>query len=69
MKLIVVHFIGHLCAMLGIKQPYAKYYQQEMDKYRVQNSELEGADDEEVFDYIFGEGIEENILGGDTDAK
>lgn len=68
MKLIVVYFIGHLCAMLGIKQPYAKYYQQEMDKYRVQNSELENADDEEVFDYIFGEGIEENILGGDSDG-
>lgn len=68
MKLIVVYFIGHLCAMLGIKNRMAKYYQEEMDKYRAKEESLKEADDEEVFDYIFGDGIEDAIVG-DEDGK
>ncbi len=69
MKLILVYFIGHLCAMMGIKNKYAKMYHEEMDKYRVEEPEVASAeDDEDVFDYVFGEGIENAIHGGGDDG-
>jgi hypothetical protein len=67
MKLITVYFIGHLCKMLGIKNRYAKMYEDEMDKYRVEIPELEEADSEDVYDYLLNNGFESNeetILAG-----
>lgn len=69
MKLILVFFIGHLCAMIGFKNRYAEMYHEEMEKYRVKDPELSDMeDDEDVFDYIFGEGIEKAIKGVDDDG-
>lgn len=52
MKLVTVYFIGHLCKMLGLKNKYAKMYEDEMQKYRVEVPELEELDDEDVFDFL-----------------
>ena len=69
MKLIVVYFIGHLCAMLGIKQPYAKYYQQEMDKYRAFIPEYEESDDDEIFDAILDYLVERHLADVDYNSE
>jgi hypothetical protein len=52
-----VYFIGHLMAMLGLKNRYADMYHAEMEKYRVEIPELEESDDEDVFDYIMNNGV------------
>ena len=69
MKLILVYFIGHLSAMWGVKNRYAKMYHEEMDKYRAKEPELSDVeDDEDVFEHVFGEGIEEAIHRGEDDG-
>lgn len=51
-KYIKVYFIGHLSAMLKIKNKYADLYAEEMAKYRAKNPTLQNADDEGVFEYL-----------------
>lgn len=69
MKLILVYFIGHLSAMCGVKNRYATMYHEEMDKYRAKEPELsDSEDDEDVFDYVFSEGVEEAIHRGEDDG-
>lgn len=65
MKLILVYFIGHLCKMLNLKNKYAQMYEDEMDKYRVTIPELDDADAEDVFDYVFENGSFD-LGGGDS---
>lgn len=52
-KYITVYFLGHLCKMIGIKNNYARMYDEEMNKYRVKKPQYEG-DDEALFDSVFG---------------
>lgn len=52
-----VYFIGHLMAMLGLKNRYADMYHAEMEKYRVDIPDLEESDDEDVFDYIMNNNV------------
>lgn len=59
-----VYFLGHLCKMMGIKNPHSELYEKEMAKYRVEIPELADADDEDVFDAAMSR-ITEN--GGDAD--
>ena len=61
-KYITVYFLGHLCKMIGIKNNYARMYDEEMNKYKVEKPQYEG-DDEALFDSVFGgaiNGSEEN---------
>ena len=61
-KYITVYFLGHLCKMIGVKNSYARMYDEEMAKYRVEKPQYEG-DDEALFDSVFGgvmNGNEEN---------
>lgn len=72
MKLVLVYFIGHLCKMLGLKNKYARMYEEEMDKYKASIPDIqEASDSEEVFDYLLDNGFAENgvVLGGDTDES
>lgn len=51
---ITVYFIGHLCKMLGLKNRYARLYEAEMAKYRVERPEEdEDEDDETTFEKTF----------------
>lgn len=52
-KYITVYFLGHLCKMMGIKNSYARAYEQEMAKYKVEKPEYED-DEEALFDAVFG---------------
>lgn len=52
-RYITVYFLGHLCKMIGIKNSYARMYEEEMAKYHVDKPEYEG-DDEALFDAVFG---------------
>ena len=52
-KYITIYFLGHLSAMLKLKNKYAYMYQAEMEKYRSKNPFLNGKDDEEVFTSMF----------------
>lgn len=52
-KYIQVYFIGHLSAMLKIKNKYSEMYRAEMEKFRVENPFLKGQNDEEVFTSMF----------------
>lgn len=54
-KYITVWFLGHLCKMLHIKNTYCKMYEEEIERLRVDRPELEGEDDESVFNNIFGD--------------
>ena len=48
--------------MIGIKNNYARMYEEEMAKYRVEKPQYQG-DDEALFDAVFGgakNGSEEN---------
>ncbi len=67
MKMITVYFIGHLCKMLGLKNRYAKIYEDEMDRFRVEIPELEHADSDDVYDYLLenGFGANDSEAGGD----
>ena len=61
-RYITVYFLGHLCKMIGIKNNYARMYEEEMSKYRVEKPQYQG-DDEALFDAVFGgakNGSEEN---------
>lgn len=58
MKLIMVFFIGHLCAMLGLKNKYAKMYREEMDRLSVNvPEEIQDGDSEDIFDYLLENGF------------
>lgn len=52
-KYITVWFLGHLCKMLGIRNSYCKLYEEEIAKLRVEHSEYEEEDDENLFNDIF----------------
>jgi hypothetical protein len=58
-KYITIYFLGHLCKMMGIKNSYARMYEQEMDKYKVDKPEYED-DDEALFDAVFGGGLDDS---------
>lgn len=61
-RYITVYFLGHLCKMIGIKNTYARMYEEEMAKYHVEKPEYEG-DDEALFDSVFGGVSNENKNG------
>lgn len=52
-KYISIYFLGHLCKMMNIKNSYARMYEEEMSKYKVEKPEYEG-DEEALFDTVFG---------------
>lgn len=56
-RYISVFFLGHLAKMVGIKNKYARMYEDEMSKYTVQKPEYE-EDSEALFDAIFGNHLE-----------
>lgn len=58
-RYISVFFLGHLAKMVGIKNKYARMYEEEMAKYAVQKPEYE-EDSEALFDAIFGGHLESN---------
>lgn len=58
-KYITIYFLGHLCKMMGIKNTYARMYEQEMAKYKVDKPEYED-DDEALFDAVFGGGLDDS---------
>ena len=45
--------------MIGIKNNYARMYDEEMNKYKVEKPQYEG-DDEALFDSVFGGAINGN---------
>lgn len=51
-RFITVYFLGHMCKMLGIRNKYAKMYEDEMEKYRVEVPELSDAEEDDIFSYI-----------------
>lgn len=51
-KMFSIYFLGHMCKMLNVKNRFAKMYENEMAKYRVEIPELESMDDDEVFDFL-----------------
>jgi hypothetical protein len=62
-RYITVYFLGHLCKMIGIKNNYARMYDEEMAKYKVEKPQYDGGDDEALFDAVIGgakNGSEEN---------
>lgn len=59
-KFITIYFIGHLCKMIGIKNRYAKMYEEEMDKYRAEVPDYSDQDDEEIFTHL---------INGDFDTE
>lgn len=63
-KYITVYFIGHLCAMLNIKNRFSDDYHKEMDKYKSMLDGFENSTSEEVFDYLSQNGFP-NEIGGD----
>lgn len=58
-KLFNVYFLGHLSKMLNFKNRYSGMYEDEMQKYRVSNPELEDLPDEDVFEYLSENGFSE----------
>ena len=58
-RYITIYFLGHLCKMMGIKNSYARMYEQEMDKYKVEKPEYED-DEEALFDAVFGGGLDDS---------
>lgn len=62
-RYITVYFLGHLCKMIGIKNNYARMYDEEMAKYKVEKPQYSEGDEEALFDAVFGgikNGNEEN---------
>lgn len=47
-KKYVFTWMGHLCKMLGLKNAYAKLYEDEIRKHTVEKPEYDGDDDEEI---------------------
>lgn len=62
-RYISVFFLGHLAKMVGIKNKYARMYEEEMSKYTVVKPEYE-EDTEALFDAIFGEHLENGDNNG-----
>lgn len=58
-RYITVYFLGHLCKMMGIKNSYARMYENEMNKYKVDRPEYED-DDEALFDAVFGGDLDDS---------
>lgn len=69
-KFVTVYFIGHLCAMLGLKNKYAGLYEEEMDRYRAILPEYENSSDDDIFDALIDGGIKplENTPEGRGDV-
>lgn len=65
-KLVRVYFIGHLCHMLGLKNRFAKEYEEEMARYTVTIPELENSDTEDIFDYLTDNGLIDSAEKKDT---
>ena len=57
-RYITVYFLGHLCKMMGIKNSYARMYEEEMNKYKVDKPEYED-DDDALFDSVFSQHTDE----------
>lgn len=73
-KFITIYFIGHLCKMIGIKNRYAKMYEEEMDKYRAEVPDYSDQDDEEIFAHLINgdfdtEESTDHITDGDKDGS
>lgn len=49
-------FFGHIGKMLGIKSPYTKMYEDEINKFRVERPDLADVDDDDIINDEFGEG-------------
>lgn len=48
-------FFGHIGKMLGIKSPYTKMYEEEINKFRVERPDLADVDDDDIINEEFGE--------------
>ena len=51
----VFTWMGHLCKMLGLKNGYAKLYEDEIERLRVNRPEYDGDDDEAFMNRLFEE--------------
>lgn len=49
-------FFGHIGKMLGIKSPYTKMYEDEINRFRVERPDLADVDDDDIINEEFGEG-------------
>lgn len=49
-------FFGHIGKMLGLKSPYTKMYEDEINKFRVERPDLADVDDDDIINEEFGEG-------------
>lgn len=67
-RYITVYFIGHLCAMLGIKNRFSDDYHKEMEKYKTMLDGFENSTSEEIFDYLSEKGFPTEI-GGEDDSQ
>lgn len=55
-KKYIFTWMGHLCKMLGLKNSYAKLYEDEIARFKVEHPEYDGDDDETIdFDLSSGE--------------
>lgn len=48
-------FFGHIGKMLGIKSPYTKMYEDEINRFRVERPDLADVDDDDIINEEFGE--------------
>lgn len=55
----VFTWMGHLCKMLGLKNGYAKLYEDEIARLRVERPEYDGDDDEAFMSRLFDEDSED----------
>jgi hypothetical protein len=67
--LYTIYYLGHLCKMLNLNNKYSKLYEDEMARYRVERPDLEGADDDTVFESVFAEALKSVENGDLPDAK
>lgn len=49
-------FFGHIGKMLGIKSPYTKMYEDEIDRFKIERPDLADVDDDDIINEEFGEG-------------
>ena len=47
-------FFGHIGKMLGIKSPYTKMYEDEINRFRVERPDLADVDDDDIINEEFG---------------
>jgi len=59
-KRYVFLWMGHLCKMLGLKNGYAKLYEDEIERLRVERPDYDEEDDETMMYDIFQEGYHED---------